>query len=120
MFDFQLLASDKKLEDFGQIFREGGAVFLRGMLTVFAVLCIIWLCLSIVRFFLYDLPRRRQEEEKSTPVTPTPAVLPSRQPAMAALDEAELIAVLAAAVAAAEGESCPGKFRVVSFHRVNK
>ena len=92
-------------------------VLIRGMCTVFAVLCIIWLALVIVRLFMYDLPLRKKTadiaahaDEDTLPAEPRPDA-----------DDSVLIAVLAAAVAAArsdEGES--GSFRVVSFHRKNK
>ena len=128
MYDF-LLADVKPeatipLESFGEKFTVGGGVFLRGMCTVFGVLAIIWLFLSIVRFFVYDLPRRREAEAEATPQKEAAPVAPQSAPAApvapAAIDDGELIAVIAAAIAAATAENGGGKFRVVSFHRVNK
>ena len=93
-------------------------VLIRGMCTVFAVLCIIWLALVIVRLFMYDLPLRKKKaadiaahaDEDTLPAEPRPAA-----------DDSVLIAVLAAAVAAARSdEGGSGSFRVVSFHRKNK
>lgn len=128
MYNFLLEANEagkQPLDTIGDKFFLGGSVLLRGICTVFAVLCIIWLFLVIVRFFLYDLPRRREEEaaqpqaeaaQSAAPQTAAPAV-----PAVpAGASEDELIAVITAAIAAATAEQGGGKFRVVSFHRVKK
>lgn len=127
MFDF-LLANVKPeaqipLDSLWEKFTVGGGVFVRGMCTVFAVLAIIWLFLVIVRFFVYDLPNKRaaaatQQEPQEHPAAPAAT---AEVPATAASpDEEELVAVMAAAIAAASAEAGNGKFRVVSFHRVNK
>ena len=137
MFDF-LLANVKPeatvpLEGFWDKFTVGGSVFIRGICTVFAVLAIIWLFLAIVHYFVYDLPNKRANASngeaptatppaapKATPAAPTiPATPLVATPATDAPDE-ELVAVMAAAIAAATAESGGGKFRVVSFHRTNK
>ncbi|MBQ8351998.1 MAG: OadG family protein [Clostridia bacterium] len=131
MFDF-LLANVKPeatvpLDSLWEKFTIGGSVFVRGMCTVFAVLAIIWLFLVIVRYFVYDLPNKRKAEATSEPkAKPAPQATPAATPmapvsaAPAAVADDELIAVIAAAIAAATAESGGGKFRVVSFHRVNK
>ena len=112
----------KPVEDVGKRFGIGAEVLLRGMITVFAVLCVIWLCLVLLRLFLHDLPKKRAakatpaEEEKKA--VPSPVSAPA--PVTPKADDGELVAVIAAAIAAAEAEEGNGKFRVVSFHRVNK
>ena len=121
MFDF-LLANVRpeaqvKLETFGEKFTVGGGVFLRGMCTVFAVLAIIWLFLSVVRYFVYDLPSKRKAEAEEKKAAEQAEAAPA---APAAADDGELIAVITAAIAAATAGEGGGKFRVVSFHRVNK
>ena len=93
---------------------EGTRVLLQGMLTVFAVLCIIWLCLTIMRIFLYDLPKRRAERPAAKAEAPIPAAAPVSE-----IGAAELIAVITAAVAAYRADE-EGGFRVVAFHRVKK
>jgi Na+-transporting methylmalonyl-CoA/oxaloacetate decarboxylase gamma subunit len=128
MFDF-LLANVKPeatvpLNGFWEKFTVGGGVFVRGVCTVFAVLAIIWLFLAVVRYFVYDLPNKRKATatdapKKQEPVATAPAATPVAAPAASPADE-ELIAVIAAAIAAATAEAGGGKFRVVSFHRVNK
>ncbi len=91
----------------------GGAMVLIGMATVFAVLCILWGCLVLFKIFFHDLPAKKSEQkevelesQKSVDITP-----------VAAPDENEIIAVIAAAIAMAESESEDTKFRVVSFKR---
>lgn len=112
---------NKPVEDVGARLGIGAEVLLRGMITVFAVLCVIWLSLVLLRLFLYDLPKRRAAkaapaEEEKNEAAPAPAPAPIAPKT----DDGELVAVIAAAIAAAEAEEGNGKFRVVSFHRVNK
>ena len=92
----------------------------RGMLTVFAVLCIVWLALVIIRIFLYDIPNRRAAESSKKAEAPQIEVAPVA-PA-ASEDSTLLVAIITAAVAAfraEEGDSEVG-FRVVSFNRTKK
>jgi sodium pump decarboxylase gamma subunit len=98
-------------------FVYGGGVFLRGMLTVFAVLCIIWFCLVLVRLLIEKMNGTTESRPEETPAPAPIAVAPV---APQATDDGELIAVIAAAIAAAEAETGRTGFRVVSFHRVNK
>ena len=99
-------------------FFQGGKVLLIGICTVFAVLCLIWFCLYLTRLILglitssgdnAPAPVSAPTPAPTAPVVPTPVTA-----------EGELIAVIAAAIAAAEAESGKTGFRVVSFHRVNK
>ena len=98
----------------------GAGVLLRGMATVFAVLSIIWLFLVLLRVFIYDLPKRRavkaaQKAAEAVEITQdTPAPAPAPQ------EDAELIAVITAAIAAYTADEGGMSFRVVSFHRVNQ
>lgn len=89
----------------------GGAMVLIGMLTVFAVLCIIWLCLSLFKIFFHDLPEKR----KGSSDAPRSSAAVSSAPVTSSSDE--IVAVIAAAIAMAESESNGLKFRVVSFKR---
>ena len=98
-------------------FVYGGGVFLRGILTVFAVLCIIWFCLVFVRLLIEKMNGTTESRPEETPAPAPIAVAPV---APQATDDGELIAVIAAAIAAAEAETGRTGFRVVSFHRVNK
>lgn len=102
-----------------------------GLLTVFAVLGVIWLTMMLFRLVFYTIPNRRQAKAETVSV-PLPEEIPApvpeesapQEPAPAADDA--LLAVLSAAVAAvladeaaAAGNSAPG-FRVVSFRRTGR
>lgn len=105
------------IENKGEAFLEGGMVLIQGMLKVFAVLCIIWACLFLVRKIIELATGQVQTTEKAPDPIPVPQA-PAPAPISA---DGELIAVIAAAIAAAEHETGhTGNFRVVSFRRVNK
>ena len=89
-----------------------GAMMLAiGILTVFAVLAIIWGALILFKMVFHDLPEKRKTTiiaEEAPQVEVAPVVY----------SESEIVAVLAAAIAMAESESNDNiKFRVVSFKR---
>lgn len=90
----------------------GGQTVLLGMATIFAVLIIIWVALAILKVFLHDLPAKKEGKAEASPEPTAPVV-----PATAKTSDDEIIAVIAAAIAAAESESGGAKFRVVSFKR---
>ena len=106
----------KKIVDFENFAPEqlsdalifGGAVLLIGMLTVFSVLIILWLCLSV---FKLCFSAKKSKKVKST-ISEAPV-----QSTVGKTEEAEIVAVIAAAIAAAESESNGLKFKVVSFRR---
>ncbi len=105
---------------YGELFLSGGSVLLRGMITVFAVLGIIWFFMTLVRLILNrptDGQGAKAEQVPFSRDSATVGVVPSTA---GATDESELIAVIAAAIAMAEEETGLTGFRVVSFHRVNK
>ncbi len=89
----------------------GAQTLLLGMVTVFAVLVIIWLCIVLLKVGLHDLPEKRKKETHDAPVAPV------AQPSVQDSSDDELVAVIAAAIAQAETESTGMKFRVVSFRR---
>ncbi len=89
----------------------GGAILLIGMLTVFAVLFILWVCLMVFKYFFHDMANK--ENRVATESAPAP-VAPS---APVYNESEEIIAVIAAAIAMAESESSGIKFKVVSFKR---
>lgn len=99
----------------GEILKKAGLNTVLGMGTVFAVLIFI----SFIIYLLGYIPKLQQkmankdknvEEKKEAPVQAAPA------PAAAAEDDGELVAVIAAAIAAAEGTSTDG-FVVRSIKR---
>ena len=98
-----------------EILEKAGLNTLLGMGTVFVVLIVI----SFIIYLLGYIPKlqeklankdKKVEEKKEAPVQAAPA------PVAAAEDDAELVAVIAAAIAAAEGTSTDG-FVVRSIKR---
>ena len=99
------------VSQFGQAALFGGSMVLIGMVTVFAVLCILWGCLVLFKVAFHDMPAKKAAEApdtvKASPMPVTPA----------ASSNDEIVAVIAAAIAMAESENSGMKFRVVSFRR---
>ena len=97
----------------GENLALGGEVVLVGIATVFAVLGIIWACLVVFKFVFHDMKQGSAkvavESKKDAPaaVAYEPTVT----------DDTEIIAVIAAAICAAETENLGLKFRVVSYRR---
>ena len=89
----------------------GLQMLLIGIVAVFSVLGLLWFCLYLFRVFCHDLPAKKASAKTQPEVAePTPVATP-------ATDDAEIVAVIAAAIAAAESENSGLKFRVVSFRR---
>ena len=91
----------------------GGSVLLIGMATVFAVLCILWAFLGLFKLVFHDIPKRKSEKS-------TKSVDLAEQATQTVVNDAneELVAVIAAAIAAAESDNTGIKFKVVSFRKV--
>ena len=89
----------------------GGSMLLIGMATIFAVLILLWLCLILFRVFFYDIPEKKAKAAVATPATPV------QETVVQETSDAEIVAVIAAAIAMAESESFGTKFNVVSFKR---
>ena len=92
-----------------------------GLLIVFAVLAIIMLIISLFRL-VFGRPRKKKLVLVSNSEAPTPAPAPAPVVAAApaaATNQEELIAVLAAAVAAYEGcDVASSRYRIRSFRRI--
>lgn len=91
----------------------GGSVLLIGMATVFAVLCILWAFLGLFKLVFHDIPKKKSEKS-------TKSVDLTEQAPQTVVSDAneELVAVIAAAIAAAESDNTGIKFKVVSFRKV--
>ncbi len=89
----------------------GAMMLLIGMLTVFSVLVLLWGALILFKKVFHDLPDKRKASliKDKTPII--------EEPVDKTVDENEIVAVLAAAIAMAESENGDIKFRVVSFKR---
>ena len=101
----------------------GIQTFLLGMLTVFAVLAILWGCLEIFRYVFYTIPERKKAEAAAAPAeTPAPEV-ETEAAVEEYSDDGEIVAAIIAAITAmrndeaAESGVAPGAFRVVSFRK---
>ena len=97
--------------EFSEAVSYGGFMVLVGMVTIFAVLGIIWLALLVFKYFCHDLANK-----KSAAPTVNKAPEPQQTVTSTSQDE-EIVAAIAAAIAMAESESDGIKFRVVSFKR---
>ena len=97
-----------------EILGLGGQVVLIGMGTVFAVLCLLWACLAVFKVVFHDIPAKRTNK-----VAIEKEIVESvAEPVTSDSQDEEIVAVIAAAIAAAESESGGAlKFKVVSFRR---
>ena len=120
MFDFDFSKalvdfSDFEFSQLGDALLFGGSMLAVGMLTVFAVLLVLWICIVAFKLFIHDLPKKiKKKKKKAAPVV----ITPERVEVEDTPDEEELIAVITAAIAMAEGDNSGMNFRVVSFKRV--
>ena len=113
LLDINSVDISKPIEKFGDKLLYGSQMLLIGMATVFAVLIILLLALTLFKFFLHDLPSKQKKPAKEEKTEAAPVYQAS-----AADESEELIAVIAAAIAMAENEFGGNKqFRVVSFKR---
>lgn len=90
-------------------FGQALLVFAVGIVTVFAVLIIIFLILSAFQVIFTG----KKKEEKVAKPEPVPTPIPVAAPVR---NDEEIIVAIAAAIAAAESEYGM-KFKVVSFNR---
>ncbi|MBQ9428182.1 MAG: OadG family protein [Clostridia bacterium] len=113
MYSFLLDTAGETLP-FSEKMAIGGQVTLLGMGTVFSVLIILWGIIELLHFAL-----KRTGEKTAPAVLEPPAPTEAPAEVKESLANGELIAVIAAAIAASEGVS-PTSFRVVSFKRANR
>ncbi len=122
MYGFLLNTLDPSVIDpsFENRLSMGAGVLLRGMLTVFAVLSIIWLFVVLLRVFIHDLPKRSVAKKAAKAKVEEPVAVTAESFPVAPPADAELIAVITAAIAAYTADEGGMSFRVVSFRRVNQ
>ncbi len=89
----------------------GLQVTVLGMLIVFSVLAILWLCLLLFRLVFHDLPKKLKNRKAVTAVTV------ASEPEAKTCD-AEIVAAITAAIMASQDETPGARFRVVSFRRI--
>ena len=113
--DFTQKIVDFSNFDFSQLGNAllfGGSILLIGMLTIFSVLSLLWVCLALFKLFFHDIPAKRSSVQKAVP-----APVVTVKEASVSTSESEIVAVIAAAIAMAESENNGIKFKVVSFKR---
>ncbi|MBE7022336.1 MAG: methylmalonyl-CoA decarboxylase [Ruminococcaceae bacterium] len=102
-------------------FAQGGVVAVIGICTVFIVLAILWGVLELMRvFFTKDAKKEKKPAEKAAPA-PAPMAAVAKAPvasAAGAAEDEELIAVLAAAVAAYLGQPV-SRFQIKNYRRID-
>ena len=86
----------------------GGQMFVLGIGTVFAVLGLIWLVLTVFKSF-FETKSHKPVKNTEMGVTSVPTVKNT--------DDGEIVAAIICAIALAESEEEGTKFRVVSFKR---
>lgn len=94
---------------------EGLGVIVIGLIIVFSVLLILMLVLMLMKVVFYKEPK--PEKTEALPNTAAPAVQKAETAADSSIDEGELIAVLAAAVAASLNTSTYN-LNIKSFRRI--
>lgn len=110
---------------FGERLAYSLRMLIVGLGMVFVVLAILWGVLVLSHIFLHDMSARRRAEKSGEEKTSQdlPAATPVSVPSVSsAQNDAELIAVITAAVSAAmdeTGTTPVNGFRVVSFRRVS-
>lgn len=96
----------KPVENFVDRLTFGSTMLGIGIGIVFSVLIIIWASLVLFKIYFSKAEQKPKIEE------------PIAEPAVTTVtDDTEIVAVIAAAIAAAESEYSGIKFRVVSFKR---
>ena len=112
---------------FGERASTAGVVALQGMLTIFAVLAILWAAIELMHRLLHksekDPKKDRSGAETGAPVpnTEDAAIAAAIAAALAASEDdgATVAAITAAITAMRAEEGLTGNFRVVSFKRAN-
>lgn len=105
--------------EFSEAIGYGLQTALLGMAVIFSVLGTLWAVLAIFKTIFYKQPKTEKKPEPVKAEAPAPVAAPAPAPAPAepaAADDAELVAVITAAIAAMM-DAPQTSFRVVSFKR---
>ena len=112
--------------NWGERASTAGTVTLMGMVTIFAVLAILWAMIEIMHAVLHK-GEKKEKESRSQKAAPAPnqddaAIAAAIAAALAAAeDDGAVVAAITAAITAARAEAGEtGAFRVVSFKRAER
>lgn len=96
----------------------GGQTLLLGMIVVFAMLFVIYLCMSAMQAVFTRKQKKAVKDTASENHTeaPAPVVQTSEAVSDTQTSDAQLVAAITAAIAAYTGDA-PSSFRVVSFKK---
>ncbi len=89
---------------------------LLGMGVIFSVLITLWAILAVFKFVFYKAPESKNKAVKEEVKAEVPVIVPEVAAASAGTDDAELVAVITAAIASML-DAPQTSFRVVSFRR---
>ena len=96
---------------FGENAKSAGTVTLLGMLTIFAVLALLW---GVVQLLYLVMPKQKEKKPKTQTAEPKPV---AEEPIE---DDGAIVAAITAAILAARTEEgITTGFRVVSFKRTH-
>lgn len=112
MFLTEVMDYTQPIEGMANKLSFAGMMVILGLLTVFAVLIVILLCLNLFKIAFHDNGAKSKASSQAKVEAP---VVESTQ---AQTSDEEIIAVISAAIAMAESEGSGARFRVVSFRRV--
>ena len=98
-----------KVLPFSDAIGSGVQMLILGMLMVFSVLGVIFLALQAFHFACNLFMKKADKKEVAEPAPV----------AVVQTNDEEIVAVIAAAIAAAENDTPNARFRVVSFKRVS-
>ena len=123
-----LLATAAETINWGERASTAGTVTLMGMVTIFAVLAILWAMIEIMHSVLHQGEKKEKEprQKKATPAAAPKqddaAIAAAIAAALAASeDDGAVVAAITAAITAARAENGEtGAFRVVSFKRAER
>ncbi len=101
------------ITDKGELLAYGSKMLLVGIGIVFAVLFLLYICLSIFRYVCGLLQQSDNVAKEATPIVENSNINSEQN-----TSNEEIIAVIAAAIAMANDEFPDKKFRVVSFKRL--
>lgn len=120
-----VLAAATETINWGERASTAGTVTLMGMVTIFAVLAILWAMIEIMHRLLHKDEKKEKSPRASGAAIPNPddaAIAAAIAAALAAAeDDGAVVAAITAAITAARaeaGETSP--FRVVSFKRAER